>query len=146
MDKTMEILPHLSAYQPALLALALLCMSVLAQSFVLGPFEFAKGEQSPGMPLKGDHSLFSFRAIRTHMNSVENLPAFAVTVLLAILLDVDVAVVNWLAVIHLVLRLVFCVTYYSGVGKVAGGPRTLSYVGGWLSNVVLSGYVIAALI
>lgn len=146
MNSMIETFPQLMPYQPALLALALLCMAVLIQSFLGAPLAFLREEQAPGMPLKGDHDLLSFRVLRTYSNSVENLPAFGLTLLLAIVLGVNASVVNWLAALHVVFRLAFWVVYYAGFGRVAGGPRTLSYVGGLLTNIVLAGACIFVLV
>ena len=132
----------LSPYEPAMLAFAVLCMAVLIQAFLNAPLAFLQEEQAPGMPLEGNHDLFSFRVLRTYSNSVENLPAFGFSLVLAIAVGVAATAVNWLAGIHVVSRLVFWAVYYSGVGKVAGGPRTMAYVGGALSNLALSGMVL----
>ncbi len=133
-----------AAYYPAVLALAVLALAVGLQAFLTAPLAFIANEQAPGMPLKGDHSLLSFRAVRTHMNSVESLPPFGFALLAAMLLDANVALVNWAAMIHVAFRLVFWGVYYSGIGKVAGGARTLSFVGGLLANLVLAGAAIYA--
>ncbi|MBL4758206.1 MAG: MAPEG family protein [Rhizobiales bacterium] len=141
-----DAIPQLGFYQPSLLALALLCMAVLVQSFLTAPLAFVSNEQVPGMPLKGDHTLRSFRVLRAYQNSVESLPTFGLAIILAIILGVNAELVNWLAAIHVVARLAFWIVYYSGVGSVAGGLRTLCYVGGMLSNLVLLGasvYVLA---
>ena len=138
MNTLLESIPQLVSYQPALLALAVLCSAVLVQNFLTAPLAFAKEGQIPGMPLQGDHSLFSFRVIRTYQNSVESFPAFGIALLVAILVGVNSSLVNWLAGIHVVSRLGFWVAYYSGVGKVAGGPRTLCYVTGLVTNIVLA--------
>lgn len=129
---------ELIAYVPAFLSLSALCLMVLIQSFLTAPLAFINQEQIPGMPLNGNHELLSFRALRTYSNSVETLPTFGLTVLIAILIGVSSPLVNWLAMTHLAFRLVFWVVYYSGVGKVAGGVRSLSFVGGLLSNGVLT--------
>ena len=141
-----DVLPNLALYEPALLALTLLCIIILIQTLLTAPLAFANKEQVPGEPLKGDHSLRSFRVIRTHANSVENLPAIGFAILVAILLSVNPRLVNWLAGIHVVSRLGFWAVYYSGVGKVAGGPRTLCFIGGLLSNFILAGACVIALI
>jgi len=90
--------------------------------------------------------MLSFRVLRTYLNSVENLSAFGLSLLLGILIGLDVAAVNWLAGIHAVFRFVFWAVYYSGVGKVAGGARTMSYVGDLIANLILIGYVLYALL
>ncbi len=132
-----EVSSNWMSYQPALIALSLLCLSVLIQSFLTAPLAFLKQEQVPGMPLKGDHTLLSFRVLRTHMNSVESLSPFGFTLVVAILFEAHVSAVNWLAMIHLAFRLLYWGVYYSGIGKVAGGLRTLGFVGGMLSNMAL---------
>lgn len=146
MNSIMETIPQLTAYQPALLALAVLCFVLLTQNLLTAPLAFANGDQSPGAPLRGDHTSFSFRVVRTHLNSVEAMPAFGLSLLIAILVGVNSSLVNWVAAIHVVARLGFWAVYYSGVGKVAGGPRTLFFVGGMASNVVLTGACIYTLL
>jgi uncharacterized MAPEG superfamily protein len=54
--------------------------------------------------------------------------------------------VIWLALIYLGFRLIYWAVYYSGIGKVAGDPRTLAHVGGLLTNIVLAGAAISALV
>ncbi|MEE8056538.1 MAG: MAPEG family protein [Pseudomonadales bacterium] len=137
MNSIIEIIPQLLSYQLSFLALAVLCLSVLVQNFLTAPLAFLKEQQVPGMPLKGDHTLRSFRVLRTYANSVENLPTFGLTLFIAILIGVGPSLVNGLAVIHVAFRIAFWGVYYGGIGKVAGGPRTLCYVGGLISNIVL---------
>ncbi len=137
-----EQLPALLAYQPALLALAVLCLCVLLQSLLVAPLGFASGAETPGMPLKGSHIDRSFRVIRTYQNSVENLPAFIGVLIVALVVGVNATWVNWLAGIHLGARLLYWACYYSGVGANAGGPRSLAYVAGLLSNAILAGMTI----
>lgn len=138
MTAILDAIPQLTPYQPSLLVLALLCLVVMIQSFMLAPLAFLKEEQAPGAPLQGDHAVFSFRVMRTHSNSVENLPIFGFSLILAIVVGVAPSLVNWLAAIHLAFRLAFWAVYYSGVGKVAGGPRTVCFVGAMAPNLVLA--------
>jgi len=139
MDKLIDGIPILTAYHPALLALIILCLSVLVQSFLAGVLGLGKSDEVPGKPLKGSHSDLSFRILRTYANSTENLSVFAITVFLAITVGVAPSLVNWLAGIHVVIRLLYWAIYYSGVGKVAGGPRTITYASGWFVNLMLTG-------
>lgn len=132
-----ELQSFVAPYYPAVIALLTLCLVVLIQNF-LTALAFKEGEQSPGMPLSGDHALLSFRIVRTYQNSIESLPAFGLALIGAILAMAPVALVNGLAVIHVIFRLMFWLVYYTGVGKVAGGPRTLCYVGGLLTNIALA--------
>ena len=137
MNSLIQEIPQLLIYKPAVLALSVLCLAVLTQNFLCAPLAFLKGEQIPGEPLKGGHDFFSFRVIRTHMNSVESLPVFGLALIISILIGVNSSLVNWLAIIHVAFRLIFWAVYYSGIGVTAGGPRTLCFVGGLLCNIVL---------
>lgn len=145
MSELAESWPALAAYHPALLMLAVLCLVVLIQSFLAGALGLAKSDEVPGRPLKGDHPDRSFRIIRTCANSTENLPAFAATLFLAVFGGVSAVLVNWLAAIHLAARLGYWVVYYSGIGKVAGGPRTILFVIGLVANIVLALAAVVAL-
>ncbi len=138
MQSLLETLPQLAAYNPALVALTILCLAVLIQSFLAGILGLAGGEETPGLPLKGNHEKFSFRTIRTYGNSTENLPAFATTLILAIIAGVGAALVNWLAILHVAFRIVYWAVYYRGVGKVGGGVRTIVYVLGLIANILLA--------
>ncbi|WP_223787360.1 MAPEG family protein [Marinicella meishanensis] len=146
MHESSTLMPWLAAYDWALLAFALLCLVVMAQSFLTAPLAFLKQEQAPGMPLQGDHSLLSFRVLRTHLNSVESLGPFGFTLMLALLLGTNPTWVNGLALTHVAFRLLFWVVYYSGLGKVAGGARTLCFVGGLLANLALVTLVLFGLL
>jgi len=146
MNSILDVIPQLAAYQPALLMLAILCLVVLIQTFLSAPLAFVKEEQVPGMPLRGDHNLLSFRVVRTHANSVESLGPFGFSLIVAVLAGVKPSLVNWLVGIHAAFRLAFWAVYYSGVGKVAGGVRTLTFVGGMVSNIVLTGAAIYVLL
>lgn len=138
MDSLTDLINGFDQYRPALIALTVLCLAVLVQSFLAGILGFKDGVEVPGIPLKGNHQDFTFRALRTYGNSVENLPAFAIVVVLAVIVGASPGLVNWLAGIHVAIRLAYWGIYYSGIGKVAGGPRTGVYVLGWLVNLVLA--------
>lgn len=91
MEKLNDLMQVFDVYNPALIALTILCVAVLMQSFLAGVLGFKGGVEVPGQPLKGSHKNFSFRALRTYGNSVENLPVFAITLILAIVADVSPA-------------------------------------------------------
>ncbi|MEP4194947.1 MAG: MAPEG family protein [Aliishimia sp.] len=138
MNSFFEVLPILYSYQFSFMVLAGLSLTTLLQSFLSAPFAFVKREQVPGMPLNFDHSKLSFRVLRTYSNSTESLPAFGWALLVAVIAGGTPSLVNWLAGLYFVCRMAFWVIYYSGVGKVAGGPRTMAYVGGLLANIALA--------
>jgi len=138
MPTIIETFPQLAAYYPALIALIFLCLMVLAQGFLAGVLGLAGGEETAGMPLKGDHTKRSFRVLRTYHNSTENFSVMIATTILAILAGVSVVLVNWLVCLHVLIRLAYWAVYYSGVGKVAGGTRTITYVAAFFMNIILA--------
>ena len=141
-----NIYPHFSDYSLALTALTLLCFIICIQSVIAGAIGLGKSNEEPGLPLKGSHNDFSFRTLRTYANSVENLPMFGLIVLLAIFIGVEPKWVNWLAVIHVVCRVLYWAIYYSGIGKVEGGPRTITYVIALFANFILAGITLFTII
>ncbi|MEP5759621.1 MAG: MAPEG family protein [Litoreibacter sp.] len=145
MTSLFEAVPYLVAYQFSFLVLAILALIALVQSFLNAPLAFGGNSQTPGMPLQYDHTHVSFRVVRTYANTVENLPALGFALLMAIVAGASPWAINLLAGIHLVFRVLFWGIYYSGIGKVTGGPRTLAYVGGALANIVIAGMAIFAL-
>jgi len=146
MSSFLDVVPYLDAYRPSFMVLALLALILLVQNLLTAPLAFVNNEQAPGMPLKHDHSKLSFRAMRTYSNSAESFPAFGWALLVAIVAGAMPVLVNWLAGIYLAFRLAFWIVYYSGVGKVAGGPRTIAHVGGLLANIGLCLAAIHALL
>lgn len=144
MPSLLDVVPGLAAYKPSMLVLGILVLTQLVQSFLTAPLAYASGEQVPGMPLRHGFSKFSFRSVRTYQNTTENTPAFALAVLVAIVLGVPASLTNGLSWLYLSFRLAFWAVYYAGIGKQAGGPRTLAYVGGLLTNIVLGGAAVLA--
>ncbi|MEP4034252.1 MAPEG family protein [Roseibium polysiphoniae] len=129
----------------SLIVLAAVSLIALAQSALCAPLAFVNEEQTPGMPLCLDHSQLSFRAIRTYANTTENLPAFGFALVVAITAGASPTLVNWLAGTYLAFRLLFWAIYYSGIGRISGGPRTLSYIGWLAANFILAGTAVQAL-
>ena len=110
---------------------------VLIQNILSAFFKIVKAGQPPGAPAAGDNDDSTLRKYRTHMNSLENLSVFVLTVVLAIAIGVSPAVVNWLAGLHVVARIAYWFAYYSGIGPAVQGPRTLTFAAGWFLNLFL---------
>lgn len=138
MENLFEAIPYINAYKPTFLVLGALALVVLIQSFLTAPLAFAKEEQTPGMPLQFDHSKLSFRAIRTYQNSAESFPAFLAAVLVAVAAGASPLVVNSVCGIYLLARILFWAFYYGGIGRIAGGPRTIAFVTCLLANIVIA--------
>ncbi len=146
MNSLFDALPYLQNYQSSFLVIALLALMTMIQNGLTAPLAFVSEEQSPGMPLRFDHSKLSFRVLRTHSNTIESVPIFCITLLVAIVAGVSAGLTNGLAIVFLTGRFLFWGIYYSGIGKVAGGPRTMAYLIGLISNTVLALATLWALI
>ncbi|WP_299731931.1 MAPEG family protein [uncultured Tateyamaria sp.] len=133
-----DAVPFLAAYSVSFLVLAAIALMTLIQNFATAPLAFVNEEQVPGLPLRFDHSKLSFRAVRTYSNSAETFPAFGWAVLMAISSGAWPLLVNWLAIGYFIARVAFWVIYYAGIGKPAGGPRTMAFVAGLLCNIALA--------
>ncbi|MEP5731857.1 MAG: MAPEG family protein [Sulfitobacter sp.] len=138
MSSLFEAVPYLSAYHLSFLVLAGISLITLIQNFATAPLAFVSEEQVPGLPVRFDHSNLSFRALRTYANSAETFPAFGWALFVAIVAGASPGAVNGLAVAYFGFRLVFWAIYYAGIGKPAGGPRTMAFVGGLLANIALA--------
>jgi len=146
METLFDVVPGLNAYRISFLVIIVLAIISLVQNVLTAPLAFLREEQVPGMPLRFDHSKLSFRVLRTYSNSAESVPTFGFTLLVAIVVGVSSSWVNGLAVLYLLSRLAFWLFYYSGVGKIAGGPRTLAYVLGLFVNFILALLVLWVLV
>lgn len=145
MTTIFDAVPYLDAYRISFLVLAGLALITLIQNFATAPLAFLNQEQVPGMPVQFDHSKLSFRALRTYSNSAETFPAFGWALLMAILAGAAPMLVNVLAIGYFIARMVFWGIYYAGIGKPAGGPRTMAFVAGLLCNIALAGLAVWSL-
>lgn len=132
-------------YSTALLCLIVLVLSVCAQSFISTFTNLLKREGTPGKVVEGNHGDSHWRIYRTHQNSVENFSPFAATVLAGVLAGASAGWINALAVIHLLARLTHWFVYSQGIGALAMGPRTISFVIGFASNIVMALVVLLAI-
>lgn len=101
----------------------------------------SKGSQKGAIPGKIDPSLshesFVFRANRTFMNSLENVPAMFATCFLAIFIGANaywVAVFIW---VFLVSRIIHMTLYYVIATEKNPSPRTYFFTLGLFANLAL---------
>ena len=146
MQSILENVPQLAAYSSALLAIVVLCMAIIVQSFLAGVLALAPGHEVAGLPLKGSHEDRPFRLMRAYGNSTENIGFFIATVAVAIIAGVDATWVNGLVMAHVAFRVLHWVIYVAGIGNPVGGPRSIVYVLGLVSNGILAVMAIWALI
>jgi len=140
------MLEAVQPYSTALLCLMVLVLAVSAQSFISTFVNLLKREGTPGKIVEGDHDQSHWRIYRCHQNSVENFGPFAATVLAAILSGASAGWINVLAIVHVIARLAHWFVYSQGIGPLAMGPRTISYVVGFVANVVMALVVLFAVL
>ena len=144
--ETLSALPEwVNGYQPAIAASIILCLLVLIQGLLGAFFGILLGREEPGGKLKGDYNEFGFRTLRAHINSAENLPVFAFSLLLAIIAGASPGWVNWLAGLYVAVRALHWLIYYAGIGPNNNGPRTMVFGLGQTFNFVLAGTALFAL-
>lgn len=127
----------LEPYHLGIAALAVLALMVMIQGFVAGFQKNVVMGISPGADPETDHDERTFRIHRTFANSIENLTPLVLAAAVAMAAGAHAAMVNWLIVAHVGLRIVFWVLYYGGIGKPAGGPRTITFVASALISIAL---------
>lgn len=118
----------------------------LVQWFVAS---WSKASQPGAIPGKIDenlsHSSFIFRAHRTFMNSIENVPAMLGTSFLAILVEASVFWTGLLIWIFAVSRIIHMVLYYVIATENNPSPRSYFFLAGLVSNICLLAFCAAAL-
>ena len=81
----------------------------------------------------GPHSLWAQRAIRAHVNGVENLAIFVPAVLVAHLLNISTPATRMAVVVYFLARLIHFFVYVAAVPVV----RTLAFAVGWAAQIVI---------
>lgn len=123
---------YLHDYVPALYAVSATVLLFFIQ-FVIADVARIRGRIVPGTRVAESHDSFLFRADRAHANTVENLAAFALAALLAIMVTADPGYVNALAIAFAAARGLHMVFYYADVRPL----RSVAFAVGVIANVML---------
>ena len=134
----------LQPYASALVAVALLVLLVVVQSFHSTYINAIKRESTTGMPVDGSYADQHWRIYRVHQNSVENFSIFAAAVFAAVLVGVSAGWLATLAWVHLLARVAHWVIYVMGIGAAGAGPRTIAFVTGFFSTAIIALLVVFA--
>lgn len=136
----------IAPYSSSLLALSVLVLVVLLENFYAAFRHLVKGGGRAGVPPEPDYSNPVWRIVRSHANSLENLPPFAATVVVGSLVGVSAGLFNILAWVHVVARMLHWLIYTQDIGKVDQGPRTLAFAVGFFSNLGMIVMVVLAVL
>ena len=141
MDNLLEV------YTTALWGIVAMIATWLAQWFVASA---TKASRPGAVPGKIDESLshdsFVFRAHRTFMNSLENLPVMFATAFLAVLVGASPFWTGLLVWVFVAARLVHMAPYYAIATERNPSPRSYFFMIGLAANLGLLGVVVGALI
>jgi uncharacterized MAPEG superfamily protein len=131
-------------YSHSIVSLALFALITLALAPMAGLARNRAGAAAGGLP-EPDYSNVDFRICRAYQNAAESLGVFAAVIAAAILAGAAPFWVNLFAALAVVSRLVMVFVHIKGIG--AGkepGPRTMTYVFGWLMMLLITLMAIGA--
>lgn len=127
---------NITPYSTGIISLLIFVLIVLFQSALVGAGK-AKAGLTPGSAPESDYDDSLYRLNRSHQNGVEIMAAAAVALFAGILVGVSSWWVNLLMGLFLLLRIAYVAIYGWNVGKPTQGVRTIVYVAGWATLVVL---------
>ncbi|HBX58864.1 MAG TPA: hypothetical protein DEG65_00830 [Methylophaga sp.] len=125
-------------YYLTFLGLFIILLTLLIQWFVASKTKASQAGAIPGkIPENLSHESFVFRAHRTFMNSLENLPLMLGTTFMAVLIGANsfwTGIFVWVFAIASILHMVL---YYAIATEQNPSPRTWFFMIGLLANVAL---------
>lgn len=128
----------LSNYQLSLLGIGVLLLMVFTQWLIASGRKARQSGAVPGQPpQQATHQDFTFRAWRTHQNTLENLGTMLGASFLAILAGASTLVVAWLVWIMVLARIAHMVLYYAIATDKNPSPRSYFFMIAWLANLGL---------
>lgn len=137
----------MTAYADSLTILALLLLMVFLQSMIATVAHRKQNRMIPGIvDEKLDHHSFVFRSHRTFHNSLENVPLFIFTALVAINLGVEASALYWTSLVFFVARAIHMVLFYKIATNKNPSPRSYFYVIGLLAQIYLFWLVFSGLL
>jgi len=132
----------MTLYTDSLLLLTALVAMVVIQSFIATLAHRKQTQYIPGVVAADlDHHSFVFRSHRTFMNSMENVPLFILTAILAMFLNFDATTLYWTVLIYFVARLIHMVLFYKIATNKNPSPRSYFYMIALLTQFYLLGAI-----
>ena len=127
-----------NVYHIAFTGLFIILLTLLVQWFIASK---TKASQPGAIPGKIDehlgHSSFVFRAHRTFMNSLENLPLMLGTSFMAILIGANALWTGIFIWVFAIARIIHMALYYKIATEKNPSPRTVFFMIGLLANIAL---------
>lgn len=125
-------------YYLTFLGLFIILLTLLIQWFVVSKTKASQAGAIPGkIPENLSHESFVFRAHRTFMNSLENLPLMLGTTFMAVLIGANSFWTGIFVWVFAIARILHMVLYYAIATEQNPSPRTWFFMIGLLANVAL---------
>mgnify|MGYP000409787608 CR=1 FL=1 len=134
-------------YGLAYCALALILVTVLVQQVIASTVKARQPGAVPGVePQNAGHADFVFRAYRTHLNSLENLPVLLGSGLLCVFAGANPLWTGIWLWVYAVARLIHMWLYYAIGTEKNPSPRSYFFLIGLLATFALVGMVARTLL
>ncbi len=125
-------------YYLTFLGLFIILLTLLITWFVARKTKASQAGAIPGkIPENLSHESFVFRAHRTFMNSLENLPLMLGTTFMAVLIGANSFWTGIFVWVFAIARILHMVLYYAIATEQNPSPRTWFFMIGLLANVAL---------
>lgn len=133
-------------YRVSLLGILFIIVTAIVQALIA---MWVKASLPGAVPGRIDpnlsHGSFVFRSHRTFMNTLENTPIMLASGFLAILCRADIFWTGLLIWIYAISRMLHMILYYAIATEKNPSPRSFPFMAGFIANVVLIGFIAAAL-
>lgn len=128
----------MTQYGDSILLITLLLCLIVFQALVASVAHRKQAKYIPGIvDSRLDHHSFVFRSHRTFMNSLENVPVFILTAILAMLAGLDSATLYWTVLVFAVARFIHMLLFYKIATNSNPSPRSYFYVIALLAQLYL---------
>lgn len=127
-------------YADSIFILTIIITTVILQALIASVAHRKQDHYIPGIVAPDlDHHSFVFRSNRAFLNSLENVPTFVLTALLAMFASVDVDQLYVTVSIFAVARIIHMALFYKIATNKNPSPRSYFYVIGLLAQLYLLG-------
>lgn len=128
----------MTQYADSVFLLTLLITMVVLQALIATAAHRKQQQYIPGVvDDKLDHHSFVFRSHRTFLNSLENVPVFVLTAMLAMFAGVEAATLYWTVMVFLIARVIHMVLFYKIATNKNPSPRSYFYMIALLTQLFL---------
>lgn len=128
----------MAQYADSVFLLTLLITMVVLQALIATAAHRKQQQYIPGVvDDKLDHHSFVFRSHRTFLNSLENVPVFVLTAMLAMFAGVEAATLYWTVMVFLIARVIHMVLFYKIATNKNPSPRSYFYMIALLTQLFL---------